>query len=424
MSLQTSPYKPPEQKWTNFSTNTDFLHLIGPNGTILGGIDSNGNLQGNLGGGVATKTLYVDGNRLDSYTPNGSVLLPFKTIMAAVNQIITNGDNGTFTYMIRVSAGVYTESIVLSNTALHSLIFVGWGVVLDSSQVANGHGIEVINNDNLVSLTFVGFIFNNGANAGSDMNSYVLKSSTNNTNFLMGQVNGGSIQSQAAGFWLLDCHFDTTTFGMTIENAGSVLIQGCELSSVPFTFNNVGGNGALAAAVFLNCNTGGNAQGITANTNNSNPVPNGFSGSTFIAIEYCNAIGMPINSNAGSIISLTYSITQALITANGTVSMLFSKAVAGVTVNSGGTLNARSSDITPPFTVNAGGTYSSYSSIFSTGSALFSHAAPTSLPSTVGIGNGTATTATAGAQTLPANPAGFWVINVNGTTQKIPYYNN
>lgn len=35
----------------------------------------------------------------------------------------------------------------------------------------------------------------------------------------------------------------------------------------------------------------------------------------------------------------------------------------------------------------------------------------------------TALTATAGAQTLPANPAGFINVQVNGSGQKIPYYN-
>jgi hypothetical protein len=34
----------------------------------------------------------------------------------------------------------------------------------------------------------------------------------------------------------------------------------------------------------------------------------------------------------------------------------------------------------------------------------------------------TATTATAGAQTLPANPVGFLVVSINGTSRKIPYY--
>jgi hypothetical protein len=36
----------------------------------------------------------------------------------------------------------------------------------------------------------------------------------------------------------------------------------------------------------------------------------------------------------------------------------------------------------------------------------------------------TSTTATAGAQTLPSNPDGFVLINVNGTQKKVPYYND
>jgi len=34
----------------------------------------------------------------------------------------------------------------------------------------------------------------------------------------------------------------------------------------------------------------------------------------------------------------------------------------------------------------------------------------------------TATGATAGAQTLPANPVGFLIVNINGTSRKLPYY--
>lgn len=36
----------------------------------------------------------------------------------------------------------------------------------------------------------------------------------------------------------------------------------------------------------------------------------------------------------------------------------------------------------------------------------------------------TSTTATAGAQTLPANPVGFLIINISGTNYKLPYYAN
>lgn len=42
---------------------------------------------------------------------------------------------------------------------------------------------------------------------------------------------------------------------------------------------------------------------------------------------------------------------------------------------------------------------------------------------TVSLTNSTATTATAGTRTLPANPAGFVIVNINGTNYKLPYYN-
>lgn len=35
----------------------------------------------------------------------------------------------------------------------------------------------------------------------------------------------------------------------------------------------------------------------------------------------------------------------------------------------------------------------------------------------------TATTATGGSATLPANPAGFLNVTINGTPVKVPYYN-
>jgi hypothetical protein len=51
-------------------------------------------------------------------------------------------------------------------------------------------------------------------------------------------------------------------------------------------------------------------------------------------------------------------------------------------------------------------------------------AATTTGANQVSYGGTTATTATAGAQTLPANPVGFIIVNVAGTTAKIPYYAN
>jgi hypothetical protein len=49
-------------------------------------------------------------------------------------------------------------------------------------------------------------------------------------------------------------------------------------------------------------------------------------------------------------------------------------------------------------------------------------AAPTVGAGQLGLGATTATTATAGSETLPAAPLGFLVLNLGGTPVKVPYY--
>ena len=41
----------------------------------------------------------------------------------------------------------------------------------------------------------------------------------------------------------------------------------------------------------------------------------------------------------------------------------------------------------------------------------------------ISMTNTTAIAATSGARTLPANPAGFVIVNIGGTNYKLPYYN-
>ena len=62
---------------------------------------------------------------------------------------------------------------------------------------------------------------------------------------------------------------------------------------------------------------------------------------------------------------------------------------------------------------------------FGGGILLSTAAAPTAPASTISLGNTTATTATAGASgATPAQVLGYWIINVAGTTAKVPYYAN
>lgn len=53
---------------------------------------------------------------------------------------------------------------------------------------------------------------------------------------------------------------------------------------------------------------------------------------------------------------------------------------------------------------------------------LLTAKAPSTGQGQLALGNATASAATAGSDTLPANPAGFLVASLNGQTIKIPYY--
>ena len=63
-----------------------------------------------------TQTLYVDGNRTDSYTQVGNIFAPFKTIQAALD-VATQGTT------IYVATGTYNENIVIPD--LDSLAIIG-----------------------------------------------------------------------------------------------------------------------------------------------------------------------------------------------------------------------------------------------------------------------------------------------------------
>jgi len=85
------------------------------------------------GGGItipATKTYWVDKNRVDAYTPDGSIASPFRTIGSAIEKIIANEDNGVSSYLIEIAPAVYHEQIVLESLALYNIHFHGNGEVI------------------------------------------------------------------------------------------------------------------------------------------------------------------------------------------------------------------------------------------------------------------------------------------------------
>jgi hypothetical protein len=333
-----------------------------------------------------SKLYYVDGNRTDTYTANGSIALPFKTIMAAVSQIIANGDNtATVPYAVRINPGTYAENVNVSDPACQKIAFISTAGSSDRDSqteaqvLITGSGGAVFTcsgNANMSSILFSGirfldpggtFTFN--ANATVTMVGCYMKNSIN--------------VSITTGTW--DC-------------------MACSLWTGTITL----ANSAIFETFYSELRGSGNV--LTASSGCIIQHEQGSIQESSITIPS----GVTLNMFGGSRTSST----------------------ATVTIQSGATLQGRNAQF-GVLTVNGGGTANLYDCVvFGTitgtlapqGTGIVSKvilgaAAPTVAAGQVGLGATTATTATGGAQTLPGNPAGFLIINVAGTVQKIPYYN-
>lgn len=121
-----------------------------------------------------SKTIYVDKNRTDSYTEDGTSSKPYKTIVAAVAYVASLAYNGYIN--IEINNGIYNENIILEDTDLKYLVFTGNGYV--SINPSTGNALQsTSNNDNLYALHIENIIFSkpivitgsNGTTAFSDV---------------------------------------------------------------------------------------------------------------------------------------------------------------------------------------------------------------------------------------------------------------
>lgn len=100
--------------------------------------------------GATSRVLHVDKNRGDTYTANGSVARPFKTVQAAIDAVAAVGVAGQ-DWTIFINTGQYVENLVLESLGLHSIALVGIGVV--GIVPAAGNAFQsTANNANLVKL--------------------------------------------------------------------------------------------------------------------------------------------------------------------------------------------------------------------------------------------------------------------------------
>lgn len=103
-----------------------------------------------------TKTIYVDKNRTDAYTEDGTILTPYKTITSAIAYVISLNYDGYIN--IEINNGIYAETITLENEALKYIVLTGKGYV--AINPASGNALQsTANNTNLFALHINNIIF-------------------------------------------------------------------------------------------------------------------------------------------------------------------------------------------------------------------------------------------------------------------------
>lgn len=264
-----------------------------------------------------TKMLYVDKGRTDTYTADGTIFRPFKTIQAAVNQIITNADN-TFSnvYEISIAAGTYNENVTLNSANLVNITLNGnggaaiapsSGAAISSTSSNNNLSGMSIYDIILTDVTFQGTFGGTLLNAGCVVYGSLISSLTlTNVGFF------GTHSTQIQG-------------NLTLNNAFAAIEQGSGVGGTGTTAN------ALTNAAFLLLMGAPDISAtISVDATSTYKLRNGAA-LGLLTSTISNAGGVYVES--GSLIRGSYTATTGSQTfLNG------GNAVGSVTINSGATL--------------------------------------------------------------------------------------
>lgn len=296
---------------------------------------------------VPSKILYVDNNRVDVYTANGTILFPFKTIMAAVNQIITNGDNSTFPYAIDIAPGAnYTENITLNSTALFNVTFYARGFVGALSAEGQNSGVPGVNIQPASGLS--------------------LSSTTNNNQIALLQFQGINFLSGVT--------ITNSTAHGTLGTAG-VFFSNCLLGNngvtpQTTTMSNIGNVGFFASTfghgnttiltnigefTYIDGDCNGGTVEIITNTSTA-PFPNStqWFGTTIFGVSGWSFNPQTFTVGAGSFVSIAYGNFSGTTTVQtgATLELSVLECDSNITVNSGGTLQLTGTTLTGTLTNN------------------------------------------------------------------------
>jgi hypothetical protein len=286
------------------------------------------------------RTLFVDGTRTDAYTEDGTFQRPFKTVMAAVNQVVANGDNSLAKPydIVIVSPSTFAETIDLGNAAIVSLNINAYdGAVINP---ASGNALQSLANNN-------GF----------------LKAKIRNLQFagpiaLSNPIDGGTMGQQIIEF--TGCIFSA---GFSAANLMFLGFTDCDFGQITTTtLTNIGQGYCYAN------NSGHNGSTLVLNTDNSQPKPNGFSGTYFLnqasplGFSTVKLFSSQFDLDIGAIAGRTGGTIDI---ETGALLRVFHSATVSsdITVASGGELRMMGGALRGAVTIQSGGVYSAQASV-------------------------------------------------------------
>lgn len=258
--------------------------------------------------------LYVNSYYTGVATSDGSILRPFTTITAAINQIITN-NNGNL-YHVLIGPGTYTENISLNNTALTRVAFISQQLV--DGQMSNdaipitsvvGNITSTSNNDNLKGVIFDGIDL---------QGNITLTGASNGTNF--GQY-GITFANMVV--------YSTGAPAIALTNVSQVVFQsvGTAIQSGAGGVNITNVSFCGMYSTFMNLGT------IALVTNNGANKPSGFS-ATGVQTSFGNRLGS-VTVDSGSTLTSRFNRNSGTISSAGTMSSVNSVFQSAVTLTSG-----------------------------------------------------------------------------------------
>lgn len=287
-------------------------------------------------GGAApvTKMLYVDGGRTDSYTADGSMARPFKTISTAITQIITNADNSTHPYNILVYPFSYSETLSFNSSTLYNITISALISGVYPFQGTSVTGItSTSNNTQLANLIFNNITVNGAVNLTGD---------TNGTNFASTQVLFSA------------CQFNNGGSTFVLNNINNVNFYSCQIqgSGSVATFTNVAFAYMEGPEGFI----GGTTLHLVQN--NAGNQPSQAEGNYFLmsSSKFYGTMTVDAGSELDSLLS--YFGSTSAVTNNGTIHSWGTNwaGTTALTLNNGSTYRNRGDIVWTPHVVNSGAT--------------------------------------------------------------------